>query len=210
MKANNNGLQMRSDWKLPICTGAERLKIDGRKAHSPQKPEELLKRVILASSVLHDIVLDPFSGSGTTCTVAKKLQRHWIGIEREERYVQLAAKRIEEAAPLPNEQLEGELFSARKKRKRLPFLRLLEEKYLLPGQPLFFRGNRGEAAVIRANGKLVYNGMEGSIHKVASQIMQGAPCNGWECWYVENEEGVLLPIDSMRKMILGQKEVKAD
>ena len=83
MKALNDDVQMRSDWELPICTGAERLKTDGRKAHPTQKPESLLARVLLASTNRGDIVLDPFFGSGTTGAVAKRLNRHFIGIEQD-------------------------------------------------------------------------------------------------------------------------------
>ncbi len=87
MKSLNDDLQMRSDWLLPICSGPERIKVDGKKAHSTQKPEALLYRVVLASSRPGDVVLDPFFGSGTTGAVAKKLHRHWIGIELEPGYI---------------------------------------------------------------------------------------------------------------------------
>src|SRR5450432_286179 len=84
MKALNDELQMRSDWTLPICAGNERIKgSDGQKAHSTQKPESLLHRVIISSTKPGDVVLDPFFGSGTTGAVAKRLGRHFIGIERE-------------------------------------------------------------------------------------------------------------------------------
>src|SRR5712675_1128853 len=95
MKALNDELQMRSDWTLPICSGGERLKDEtGAKAHSTQKPEALLHRVILASTNPGDVVLDPFFGSGTTGAVAKRLSRRFIGIEREQTYVDLARRRI--------------------------------------------------------------------------------------------------------------------
>src|SRR5436190_5236128 len=95
MKALNDELQMRSDWNLPICSGGERLKDQaGAKAHSTQKPEALLHRVILASTNPGDVVLDPFFGSGTTGAVAKRLARRFIGIEREKAYVELARGRI--------------------------------------------------------------------------------------------------------------------
>jgi len=73
MKALNDELQMRSDWTLPICSGGERLKdAEGAKAHSTQKPESLLHRVILSSTQPGDVVLDPFFGSGTTGAVARR------------------------------------------------------------------------------------------------------------------------------------------
>ena len=80
MKSLNDGLQMRSDWELPLCSGKERLKVNGVKAHPTQKPEALLYRVILSSSNPGDVVLDPFFGSGTTGAVAKKLHRRWLGV----------------------------------------------------------------------------------------------------------------------------------
>jgi DNA modification methylase len=75
MKALNDDLQMRSDWVIPICSGKERIRLNGDKAHSTQKPEALLYRIILSSSNPGDVVLDSFFGSGTTGAVAKKLNR---------------------------------------------------------------------------------------------------------------------------------------
>ena len=92
LKALNEGVQMRSDWVLPICTGHERLKDDnGDKAHPTQKPEALLHRVLIGTTNPGDVVLDPFFGTGTTGAVAKMLGREFIGIEREEAY-RLAAE----------------------------------------------------------------------------------------------------------------------
>ena len=80
MKALNADLQMRSDWLIPIANGKERLKTNGTKAHPTQKPEALLYRVLLSSTNIGDVVLDPFFGSGTTGAVAKRLKRNFIGI----------------------------------------------------------------------------------------------------------------------------------
>ena len=99
MKAFNGGKQMRSDWLIPLCGGSERIKVNGEKAHSTQKPEALLERVILASSNPGDVVLDPFFGTGTTGAVAKRLGRHWIGIEREPAYIEVAQARIDAVIP---------------------------------------------------------------------------------------------------------------
>ena len=101
MKALNEDVQMRSDWLLPLCTGAERLKIDGRKAHPTQKPEALLYRVLLASTAPGEVVLDPFFGTGTTGAVARKLGRDWIGIERDRGYAKIARQRIAGICPIP-------------------------------------------------------------------------------------------------------------
>ena len=94
---------MRSDWRLPICSGPERMRVNGQKAHSTQKPEALLYRVILATSHPGDVVLDPFFGTGTTGAVAHLLGRHWIGIEQEEKYITLAQERIAQVQPAPLE-----------------------------------------------------------------------------------------------------------
>lgn len=87
--------QMRDVWFLPLVQGKERLRGEDRRAlHPTQKPEEILKRIIIASSNIGDIVLDPFMGSGTTAIVAKRLERKWIGIEKEKKYLIAAKKRI--------------------------------------------------------------------------------------------------------------------
>ena len=90
LKCLNDDLQMRSNWNLPICNGTERLKKNGKKVHSTQKPESLLHRVLLASSNKGDMILDPFLGSGTTAAVAKKLGRNYCGIEKEKNYFKTA------------------------------------------------------------------------------------------------------------------------
>ena len=100
MKSMNENKQMRSDWYIPLCRGEERLMIEGKKAHSTQKPEELLRRVILSSSDEGDIILDPFFGSGTTGAVAKKFNRNFIGIEKEIDYISIANNRINKVQPL--------------------------------------------------------------------------------------------------------------
>lgn len=87
--------QMRDVWTLPLVQGKERLRgKDGRALHPTQKPEEMLKRIIIASSNKGDTVLDPFLGSGTTAYTAKKLGRRWVGIEKNKQYVALAEKRL--------------------------------------------------------------------------------------------------------------------
>ena len=99
LKCLNDDLQMRSNWDLPICNGSERLKKNGKKVHSTQKPEALLHRILLATSNKNDLVLDPFLGSGTTATVAKKLGRNYYGIEREKAYFKAAEQRLKNTKP---------------------------------------------------------------------------------------------------------------
>jgi modification methylase len=200
MKSLNNDLQMRSDWVLPLCTGAERIKLNGQKAHSTQKPEALLYRVILSSSNPGDVVLDPFFGTGTTGAVAKKLHRHWIGIERDEEYVRVARERINEIQAAAYDETAFAPSSGRKAR-RVPFSRLLEIGLIQPGQKLYL-GKMGDTeAIVRADASLLCGEFSGSIHKVAKQVL-GAPANGWEKWYYEDTQGGKQPIDRLRKKYL--------
>lgn len=200
MKSLNEDLQMRSDWYLPICSGGERLRIDGEKAHSTQKPESLLYRILLSSSKVGDVVLDPFFGTGTTGVVAKRLRRLWIGIERQEKYVRLANQRVAAQDP-PYE--DPAVFSTPNPRKvpRIPFGMLLEYGLLQPGQTLFLKKDLTIEARLLADGALEYKGQRGSIHQVARQIL-GVPCNGWEQWYyLDPGERVLKPVLELREQL---------
>ena len=200
MKALNDDLQMRSDWVLPLCTGAERIKLNGQKAHSTQKPEALLYRVIMSSSNPGDVVLDPFFGSGTTGAVAKRLHRRWIGIERDDAYVRVAQERINEIqAPAYDEALFAS--SSGRRARRVPFGRLLEVGLIQPGQKLYL-GEKGDIqAVVRVDASIQCSELTGSIHKVAKQILN-APTNGWEKWFYVDENGLRQPIDRLRKKYL--------
>lgn len=87
--------QMRDVWDIPVVQGKERLKSDnGRAFHPTQKPEEVVRRALVASSVAGEPVLDPFMGSGTTAVVAEALHIDWIGIERDSEYRSRALQRI--------------------------------------------------------------------------------------------------------------------
>jgi modification methylase len=209
MKALNDELQMRSDWLLSLCTGKERLKINGHKAHPTQKPEALLYRVLLSSSNQGDVVLDPFFGTGTTGAVAKKLHRHWIGIEKDAGYVALARERIE--AVQSDMFAEDQLFAFEDKRSlpRIPFGALLENGLLQPGQKLYFGKTGNVTAIVLANGQLKHNGTTGSIHAVG-RALQNAPCNGWEHWYfVDDETGERRAINTLRELIRKQNGQRA-
>jgi site-specific DNA-methyltransferase (adenine-specific) len=204
MKAANEGLQMRSDWLIPICSGRERFKVEGVKAHPTQKPEALLYRVILSSSNPGDVVLDPFFGTGTTGAVAKKLHRHWIGVELDETYVCIAQERIDGVqVPLFAE----EVFTCEdaRKRERVPFATLLERGLLQPGQMLYFDKTDIQATVA-ADGSLVMDGFRGSIHQAGKKI-KNAPCNGWEHWYyVDPESGERVVINHLREIVRQQDQ----
>ncbi|MEK6222389.1 MAG: DNA methyltransferase [Chloroflexota bacterium] len=202
MKGLNGDKQMRSDWLLPICKGAERIKVAGETAHPTQKPEALLYRVISASTNPGDVVLDPFFGTGTTGAVAKKLHRRWIGIEQEESYIKIAQARIQ---AIQVNGFDVETFNTPDPRKlpRIPFGRLLEHGLLQPGQVLHFRKAGQQSATVLADGALMHNGQRGTIHSVARKITNG-PTNGWETWYFEDNSGGRHPINSLRQIIREQ------
>jgi modification methylase len=205
MKALNEDLQMRSDWYLPICNGKERIRIDGSKAHATQKPEALLYRVILSSSNPGETVLDPFFGTGTTGVVACKLQRHWIGIERDPQYAWLARQRIATTAAGDQDAHIYQTFNPRKA-MRLPFGTLLEHGLLKPGDRLFF-GLKGDVtARVMADGSLEYGERRGSIHQIA-RLLQAGMANGWLLWYyLDDQTNQRQPIDRLRQILRAQLE----
>jgi modification methylase len=198
LKALNEGVQMRSDWVLPICTGHERLKDEnGDKAHPTQKPESLLHRVLVGSTNLGDVILDPFFGTGTTGAVAKMLGRNFIGIEREEAYRKVAEKRISKVRKYDSEALV--VTTGKRAEPRVPFGQLIERGMLRPGEELLSLNGRYKAKV-RADGTLVGADIKGSIHQVGAKL-EGAPsCNGWTYWGYKRD-GKTVPIDMLRQQI---------
>ncbi len=197
LKALNEGVQMRSDWTIPLCTGHERLKDDkGDKAHPTQKPEALLHRVLVATTNPGDVVLDPFFGTGTTGAVAKMLGRNFIGIEREASYRAVAEKRLAKVRKLDREVLE--VTGSKRAEPRVAFGVLVERGLLRPGEVLV--SARGKAAKVRADGTLAGADVTGSIHQVGAAY-EGAPsCNGWTYWHFKRE-GQLIPIDILRQQV---------
>ena len=196
MKALNDDLQMRSDWNLNLATGKQRIKANGSKAHSTQKPEALLYRIIMASSNVGDVVLDPFFGTGTTGAVAKKLGRNWIGIERDKKYIKVAQKRIGAVQRTDEDAINVE----KRKQARVPFGALLENGLLKPGQTLYFAKD-GIRAKILSNGHIRCRNITGSIHGVARSLMGDAPANGWDVWFYKDESGKKIVIDELREKI---------
>ena len=203
MKSLNEGIQMRSDWYIPICSGGERIKdSNGNKIHSTQKPEALLYRVLLSSSKKDDIILDPFFGTGTTGAVAKKLGRNFIGLEREDIYINAAKKRIKKIDS-PDEQFLSTTVS-KKTQKRVPFGSLVENGLIKPGAVL--RGpkslkSKKFMATVRADGSLSMNGESGSIHQMSAKVQGKETSNGWTFWHLE-KEGRLELIDDLRTEFL--------
>jgi modification methylase len=198
MKALNDELQMRSDWHLPICAGHERIKgADGQKAHSTQKPESLLHRVLVSSTKPGDLVVDPFFGSGTTGAVAKRLGRHFIGLERDRTYAKVARDRIAAVTQAPTDAIE--VTKSKRSEPRIPFGWVVERGLLPPGTVLHGTQKRHRAKV-RADGTLVTSDATGSIHQMGAHVQGLDACNGWTFWQYENG-GKLIPIDVLRQQL---------
>ena len=199
LKMLNDELQMRSDWTLPLCTGAERLKDkDGKKTHPTQKPEALLHRVVLATTKPGDLVLDPFFGTGTTGAAAKRLGRHYLGIERDKGYLSAARARLKDVQPAAAEDLM--VTKSKKEEPRVPFGQILEAGYVRPGDFLVSPDRRHRARV-RADGSLAYGEMTGSIHRVGAYVANAQACNGWTFWHLETQDQGLKSIDLFRKEV---------
>jgi len=195
LKAGNDDSQARSDWFLPICTGGERLKdANGRKTHPTQKPEALLQRVLLAASHAGDLVLDPFFGSGTTGAVARRLHRHYIGLERDPVYAEAARARIDAVTPLDPEAVAP--MPTRRSEPRVAFSSVIEAGLVHAGEKLVDAKGR-HSALVRVDGSLTAGVAMGSIHKIGA-LVQGLPaCNGWTFWHVERA-GRRVLIDDLR------------
>ncbi len=201
MKALNDDLQMRSDWLIPLCTGPERLRnAHGLKLHPTQKPEALLHRVLLSSTLPEDVVLDPFLGTGTTAAVAKRLHRHFIGIERHPAYVEAAWKRVRAERRVA---LDG-MHTAPTKRDavRLPFGTLVERGLVPTGTKLMDKQRR-VSATVAADGSLSSGTHRGSIHQVGAAVQNAPSCNGWTFWHLERE-GKLVQLDTLRQQVLAE------
>lgn len=197
LKTFNDDTQMRSDWLIPLCTGGERLKgEDGKKVHPTQKPESLLKRVLLATTNPGDIVLDPFSGTGTTAAAAKMLGRKFVGIERDKAYIDASRARLQAIQPVGEEALQVQ--QSKKALPRVPFGALVENGWLKPGDRLF-SPKRMHMARIRVDGSLSTGETTGSIHRVGAHVQQAPACNGWTYWHYETDKRDLAPIDLLRR-----------
>lgn len=184
MKAFNGDKQDKSVWQLALCTGNERIKgADGKKAHSTQKPESLLYKIILSSTKPDDIVLDPFFGTGTTGAVAKRLGRNYIGIEQDGNYIAIANHRINTVTSNPN---DIELLSLEVKPPKVPMKLLLQHGLLLHNEPLF---NRDGLLICHVNDKGdVYDDTDVlSIHKMSAKYLNKVNHNGWDYFYIKRD-----------------------
>ena len=203
LKAGNEDIQSRSDWLFPLCTGEERLKGgDGKKLHPTQKPEALLARVILAASRLDDLVLDPFSGTGTT----GRWRGGWAGgssaSSATPNYAVAAEQRIAAVEPMPEPALAS--FMTAREAPRVPFSALIERGLVTPGIELVDAKKRHQA-LVRADGALALGEAVGSIHRIGALAQGLEACNGWTFWHVETPAGLTV-IDALRARVRAEME----
>jgi DNA modification methylase len=194
MKVMNDDLQMRSDWLIPICQGDERIKTDGKKAHSTQKPAELLYRIILSTSNPGDLILDPFMGSGTTAAVAKRLGRNFLGFEKDTSYIKVAKERLSKIEPLAQPLLE---YKIEKQIPKVPFGNLIEKGFVTIGEYLYSKDEKHKAQIQADASLLLSDGTVGSIHKISAKLLKKENNNGWSFWFVKRKNQ-LLSIDQLR------------
>lgn len=199
MKYLNGNKQMKSVWDIGICIGNERLKDEnGDKVHSTQKPEKLLYNVILSSTEKGDLVLDPFFGTGTTGAIAKKLGRHFLGIEREDKYIKVAEKRIKNVQIESSNLVDNTLDE---KPPRFSIKQLVELGYLYVGQKLFSK-DKLLYAEITERGTVKTGNFESSIHRVSAKFLNRSNNNGWDYFWCEYN-GRFVCIDSLRYLAKG-------
>ena len=175
-----------------------KIKKNGKKGHSTQKPEALLHRIILATTNKDDVILDPFLGTGTTAAVAKKLGRKYFGIEKDKKYFKVANERINKAKIIEDDHLDT--IENNKLKPRIPFGSLVEMGIIKPGAILFDQEKKFNAKIM-VDGSLKHKNSNGSIHKVAAKIMGTESYNGWTYWYC-NIGGSIVPIDNLRQRLI--------
>lgn len=204
MKAMNGDKQEKSVWTIPLCTGNERIKNnDGKKAHATQKPESLIEKVILSSTKVGDVILDPFFGTGTTGAVAKRLKRNYIGIEREIEYINVAQQRINEVAIQDNDYINQKL---EVKPPKVTMQQLLALGLLDINQPLYDK-DKNEISTINHEG-MAYNGIDSlSIHKRSAEYLAKKNHNGWDFFYVYYN-GDFIPLNKLRYIAVDKINAK--
>nr|WP_269763557.1 site-specific DNA-methyltransferase [Candidatus Endomicrobium trichonymphae] len=169
------------------------MKVSGKKAHSTQKPAELLYRIIISTSNLGDLVLDPFMGRGTTAVVAKRLGRNFISFEKEKTYMDVANNMLKKIVSIKKELL---LYKIENKKPKVGFGNLIEKGYVKIGEKLYSR-KKDKEAVVQADASIESGNEIGSIHEISAKILNKESNNCWDFWYVlRNNE--LISIDSLR------------
>ena len=139
-------------------------------------------------------MLDPFFGTGTTGAVAKRLGRNFVGIEREQSYIDAATKRIAAVDTASGPVLA--VTTSKRAEPRVAFGALIESGLLHAGTQLTDSKRRWQATV-RIDGSLEEGGETASIHRTGARVQGLDACNGWTFWHFE-QDGKLMPIDHLR------------
>ena len=143
-------------------------------------------------------MLDPFFGSGTTGASAKRLGRHYLGIERDKTYLAAAKARLKAVVPAAAEDLM--VTKSKKEEPRVPFGQVMEAGYIRPGDTLVSPDGRKRARV-RADGALAMGETTGSIHRIGALAANSPACNGWTFWHLETVDQGLKSIDLFRREV---------
>ncbi len=189
--------QLGSIWKIPVCSGNERLKKEnGEKLHSTQKPESLLYRIIAISSKLGDTVLDPFGGTLTTAAMSKKLGRNYISIEQKKEYVDYGLIRLENIVFEDSKIAHAEFD---KKPQKVTLQEMIEKGFLQDNENFYLK-NTLLIAQLQKNGKLLYANNEIDMHSLAAKLKNSKSerLNGYNFWEVERN-GIRVSIDTIRQ-----------
>lgn len=189
--------QLGSIWKIPVCSGNERLKGDnGEKLHSTQKPEQLLYRVIAISSKIGDMVLDPFGGTLTTAAMAKKLGREYITIEQNQYYLKHGIERLQ-SINFEDSKIARAEFDVKPKRASLS--EMIMKGYFYENENFYLKNTLFSAQLLK-NGKLFYANNEIDMHSLAAKLKQvkSDRLNGFNFWEVERD-GKRIGIDIIRE-----------
>jgi len=157
----------------------------------------------MSSTKPGDVVLDPFFGTGTTGAVAKRLGRHFVGIERQQDYIDAATARIAAVEVIDKPTLA--VTTGKRAEPRVAFGALIESGLLSAGTVLTDSKKRWQATV-RIDGSLEMNGEAASIHKMGARVQELDACNGWTFWHFKDGDK-LSQIDEIRKRY--RKEVLA-
>ena len=197
--------QLGSVWRIPVCQGIERIKDNlGNKLHSTQKPETLLYRIIAINSKLNDIVFDPFGGTMTTATMAKRMGRRYITIEKDKKYCEFGQKRVDETLAIIGN-IEKATYDI--KPPRVTLEEMINAGYFNNGEKIYFQGKpyyylTNDGKFFRDNPSEVID-MHSGIAKVKGGTAKRL--NGWDYWEV-SRQGQMVSINDIRKKYL--KEVK--
>jgi len=183
MKYINGGKQMKSIWNFSTANGKERLRDKyGKKVHSTQKPLALLERIIISSSNYGDVILDPFSGTGTTGHAAKLLGRKYICIEKNEKYFKASEKRLKNVIEVDRLDLKLALYDL--KPEKVNFIDLIKYKFIKIENEIFIKDIK---LYFNQDGTIKYKNENISPNQLCKIIFK-KPTNAWEHLFYKDKK----------------------